>query len=148
MRKLYKNWSALIPLSVFVGDKLKLEESSFLTNAPSLFTYIKKTRSSIMAGEVAIDINLMSPMIIKNCLPFPVELKFTDSSGVHHRVCLEKEEEKMLECFNMAQSIPVDITIQEFQPVKGFKLLNLEEKLYEDQIQLEDRYGRKTMIYT
>lgn len=33
-------------------------------------------------NEEAIDINLMPPMIIRNCLPFAISFKFIDSSDV------------------------------------------------------------------
>jgi len=38
----FKNWSSLIPLSV-LKNKLKLEDSSYLTNGISLSTFIRKT---------------------------------------------------------------------------------------------------------
>ena len=61
-----------------------MEESSFLKNDTSLFTFIKKTKSQILSNsdEEVIDINLMSPMIVKNCLPFEVTFSFMDSSDV------------------------------------------------------------------
>lgn len=77
----YKNWSALIPVKIF-KDKLGMEESSYLSNGVSKFTFIKKTKSNILSIERAIDINLMPAMIIKNCLPFDLTLKFKDSSEI------------------------------------------------------------------
>ena len=77
----YRNWSALIPIRV-LKERLGMEESSYLTNAKSKYTFIKKTRSEIMSFELAIDINLMPPVIICNCLPFKMTMKFVDSSDV------------------------------------------------------------------
>lgn len=99
----FKNWSSLIPLSV-LKNKLRLEDSSYLTNGPSLYTFIRKTRSDIIANEEVIDINFMPPMIVKNCLPFAIKLKFYDSSDVLQEIVFKKEEEKNLFCFSMAKS--------------------------------------------
>ena len=144
----FKNWSSLIPLSV-LKNKLKLEDSSYLTNGPSLYTFIRKTRSDIIASEEVIDINFMPPMIVKNCLPFAIKLKFYDSSGVLQEIVFEKEEEKNLFCFSMAQSAVVDISLPDFETIKGFKLFNLERYTeLEDVIRIQDRYGRSTLIYS
>lgn len=63
-------------------------DGSYLTNDTSLFTFIRKTRSQIMQNEEAIDINLLPPMTVKNCLPFQMTLKFVDSSGVPQKITL------------------------------------------------------------
>lgn len=126
-----------------------MEESSYLTNAKSKFTFIKKTRSEIMSTERAIDINLMPPVIIYNCLPFKLTLKFIDSSDLPQTITLEKEEEKNLFCFSMAKTISVDIEVPDFMPVKDYKLFNLEKfRLRESKVWLEDRQGRITAIYS
>ena len=144
----FKNWSSLIPLSV-LKNKLKLEDSSYLTNGTSLYTFIRKTQSDILANEQVIDINLMPPMILKNCLPFAIKLTFYDSSDVLQEITFKKEEEKNLFCFSMAKSAHVDISIPDFETVKGFKLFNLERyRSMEDVIQIFDRYGRSTLIYS
>ena len=77
----FSNWTAMIAIKV-LKEKLKMDCTSYLTNDTSLFTLIKKTRSNLMINDEAIDINLMPPMIIKNCLPFKMRLSFKDSSGV------------------------------------------------------------------
>lgn len=48
-----------------------MNASSFLTNAKSKFTFIRKTKSHING---AIDINLMPPIIVHNSLPFIITL--------------------------------------------------------------------------
>ena len=144
----FSNWSALIPVRV-LKERLGMEESSYLTNAKSKFTFIKKTRSEIMSTERAIDINLMPPVIIYNCLPFKLTLKFIDSSDLPQTITLEKEEEKNLFCFSMAKTISVDIEVPDFMPVKDYKLFNLEKfRLRESKVWLEDRQGRITAIYS
>ena len=144
----FKSWSSLIPLLV-LKNKLKLEDSSYLTNGPSLYTFIRKTRSDIIANEDVIDINFMPPMIVKNCLPFAIKLKFYDSSDVLQEIVFKKEEEKNLFCFSMAKSAYVDIFLPDFETIQGFKLFNLERyKVMEDIIQIFDRYGRSTLIYS
>ena len=144
----FKNWSALIPVRV-LKEKLGMEESSYLTNDVSKYTFIKKTKSDILSVERAIDINLMPPMIIKNCLPFDITLKFKDSSDVSQSLKFEKEEEKNLFCFSMAHTAEVDLILPEFEVIRGFKIFNLDKYLsMEEVIPLEDRYGRKTSIYT
>ena len=52
-----------------------------------------------------VDINLMPPMILKNCLPFNLTIIFIDSSNVKQSITLAKDEEKYLFCFNMANYI-------------------------------------------
>jgi len=48
----------------------------------------------------------------------------------------------------MAKSVIVDISIPDFMPLNGFKLFNIEEyKEFEDYFVIEDRYGRKSVIY-
>ena len=65
----FKNWSALIPL-VVLKHRLNFNEGSYLTNGQSLFTFIRKTKAEYLLTDRIIDINLMPPMIVKNCLPF------------------------------------------------------------------------------
>lgn len=144
----FQNWSALIPVRV-LKERLGMEESSYLTNAKSKYTFIKKTRSEIMAFERAIDINLMPPVIICNCLPFKLTMKFCDSSNEMRTVVLDKEEERNLFCFSMAKTISVDLELPDFKPVEDYKLFNLEKfRVRETKIDLEDRNGRSTAIYT
>mmetsp|Transcript_21720 Transcript_21720/g.33468 ORF Transcript_21720/g.33468 Transcript_21720/m.33468 type:complete len:188 (+) Transcript_21720:8813-9376(+) len=144
----FKNWSALIPIKI-LKERLKMEESSFLKGGTSKFTFIRKTKSDILSSEAAIDINLMPPLIVKNCLPVPLKLHFYDSSNVLTTVKFEKEEEKNLFCFSMAQSAIVDLIIEGFETVENFKLFNLEQyHTLEDKIPIRDRYGRQTMVYT
>ena len=76
-----ENWSALIPIKV-LKEKLKVDEGSFVTQATSKFTYIKKTNSYIFRDTNVFDINLMPPMIVKNCLPFRLVIHCRDSSNV------------------------------------------------------------------
>jgi hypothetical protein len=48
----------------------------------------------------------------------------------------------------MAKSVVVDIFIPDFTPLLGFKLFNIEDfKEFEDRFVIEDRYGRKSVIY-
>ena len=77
----FKNWSALIPVRI-LKERLRVEESSYLTNATSKFTFIRKTRSFLMRDDNVLDINLMPPMIVKNCLPFSIVISFRDCSNV------------------------------------------------------------------
>ena len=144
----YRNWSALIPIRV-LKERLGMEESSYLTNAKSKYTFIKKTRSEIMSIERAIDINLMPPVIICNCLPFKLTMRFVDSSNEARTVTLDKEEEKNLFCFSMAKTIAVELEVPDFLPVQNYKLFNLEKfRVRETKIWLSDRQGRSTAIYT
>ena len=59
----FKNWSSLIPVRIFM-EKLERDANSYLTAAPSKFTFIRKNKSYIMEDEDAWDINLMPPMIL------------------------------------------------------------------------------------
>ena len=76
-----QNWSALIPIKV-LKEKLKVDEGSFVTQATSKFTFIRKTNSYIFPDTNVFDINLMPPMIVKNCLPFGMVISCRDSSNV------------------------------------------------------------------
>lgn len=144
----YKNWSALVPIRV-LKVKLGIDESSYLSNGTSKFTFIRKTKSEIVVkSEDIIDINLMPGMIIKNCLPLSLKIECKDSSDVKQTITLQKQEEKNLFCFNMAKSVVVDIHLPEFEVVREFKLFNLEKfKTTDFKIKIEDRYGRISMIY-
>ena len=121
-----------------------MEESSYLSNGESKFTFIRKTRSDIIVNpEEIIDINLMPPMIFKNCLPFSVKLVFKDSSDIEQAITFAKEEEKNLFCFSMSKSAYVDIILPDFEIIKNFKLFNLEKyKVFDFKIEIMDRYGR------
>jgi hypothetical protein len=78
----FKNWSALVPIKV-LKVKLAVDESSYLSNGLSKFTFIRKTKSDIIVKEEnIIDINLMPGMILKNCLPFSLKIVCKDSSDV------------------------------------------------------------------
>ena len=145
----FENWSAPIPVRSLKGPKLAMEASSYLTCNTSLYTFIRKTRSSILCTAEAIDVNLMPPLKVRNCLPLEMTLHFEDSSGVKQTVHLDKGEEKSLYCVNMAQTVAADIDLKGFSTLKGFKLLNLERySILEWALPLSDRYGRKTTIYT
>ena len=149
MRDEFLNWSALVPIKV-LKEKLGMEESSYLSNGQSKFTFIRKTRSDIIVNpEEIIDINLMPPLILKNSLPFAVKFVFKDSSDIEQSLTFQKEEERNLFCFSMSKSAYVDIILPEFEPIKGFKLFNLEKyKTTDFKIDIQDRYGRKSMIYS
>jgi len=144
----YKNWSALVPIKV-LKVKLGIDESSYLSNGKSKYTFIRKTKSDIVVKpEDIIDINLMPGVILKNCLPFQLKLVGKDSSDVLQTITLQKQEERNLFCFNMAKSVTVDVHLPEFEVVKDFKLFNLEKfKQTDFKIKVEDRYGRISMIY-
>ena len=144
----FKSWSAQIPVNVF-KRRLKMEESSFLSGGPSKFTFIRKTRSDIITSQDAIDINLMPPLIVKNCLPVDFELEFYDTTNVLQKIHFAKQEEKNLFCFSMAHTIIVDLIIPGFKTFPNFKIFNLEKYHFlENKIQIVDLQGRKTKIYT
>jgi hypothetical protein len=69
----------LIPLKI-LKYRLKFNEGSFLTNNVSKYTFIRKVKGDLEKKNNIIDINIMTPMIIKNCLPLNIEISFTDSS--------------------------------------------------------------------
>lgn len=71
------NWSALIPLKI-IKEKLNFDEGSYLTNTgkSKRFTFIRKTRYKSLTNEYMIDINMMPPMVIKNCLPVKLFMRF------------------------------------------------------------------------
>ena len=73
----YSNWTAFVPLTI-LKQRLKFGDCSFLSNSLSHYTFIKKTKAEHI--EEIVDINMMPPMIIKNCLPMQLVLKFVDSS--------------------------------------------------------------------
>lgn len=133
----FSNWSALIPL-IILKDRLNFNEGSYLTNSKSRFTFIRKTKEPVyLMNDKIIDINLMPPLIVKNCLPFKLYLSFEDSSGVAQKKVFEKNEEKNLFCFSMAQSVEVDIFINGFNVKKQFKIFNLENyNNFEDKLEI------------
>ena len=144
----HKNWTAFVPL-VVLKNRLNFNDCSFLTNSQSRYTFIRKTIADYVMKDKIIDINLMPPMIVKNCLPFCLVLKYRDSSKVLQKEVFRKNETKNLFCFTMAHSVHVEVHINGFAPKKDFKIFNLEDyKNMEDKIELEDRHGRKTIIYT
>jgi hypothetical protein len=141
----YKNWTAFIPLFI-LKQRLNFDDCSFLTNAQSRYTFIKKTRAEHF--EQIIDINMMPPMVVQNCLPFALVLRFVDSSGISQQEVLAKNETRNLYCFTMSKSVVVDLLIEGFEP-QSFKLFNLENySCTEDKVELKDRQGRKTTIYS
>ena len=113
----YRNWSALIPLAI-LKERLHFNEGSYLTNCKSRFTFIRKTKAAYLQNDMIIDINLMPPLIVKNCLPFNLYLSFVDSSRVPQKMVFTRNEEKNLFCFSMAQSVLVDLFINGFEVKK------------------------------
>ena len=88
-------------------------------------------------------------MIVKNCLPFKLSISFVDSSGIHRKLVLQKNEQQNLFCFTMAKSVKVDILIDGFLPKKDFKIFNLENYIeMQDKIEIVDQCRRSTYIYT
>lgn len=89
----YQNWTAFVPLFV-LKERLKFDDCSFLTNSQSRFTFIKKTKTDKLQQweekQQMVDINMMPPMIVKNCLPFNMELQFVDSSQVRQKQTFQK----------------------------------------------------------
>lgn len=88
----FENWSSQIPVRV-LKEKLRFKDNSYLKNATSKYTFIRKTRSDILSNETVSDINLMPPMIIKNCLPMRITFHFKDSSDVQQTIKLDKAQE-------------------------------------------------------
>jgi hypothetical protein len=103
----------LIPLIV-LKQRLNFNEGSYLTNGKSLYTFIRKTKADYLLTDKIIDINLLPPMIVKNCLPFDISMSFIDSSGVQRKLDLKKNQQKNLFSFTMAKSVLVDILIDGF----------------------------------
>lgn len=144
----FQDWSSKIPIKV-LKEKLGLEESSYLSTGKSKFTFIRKTRSDVVRSENVIDINLMPPLILKNCLPFAVKFHFVDSSNIQQEIKLDKDEERNMFCFSMAKTILADIDLPNFHTVHQFRLFDLQNyKQMSNKILLLDRYGRQTYIYT
>ena len=144
----FKGWSAIIPL-IIIKDRLIPNEGAYLINNKSVYTFIRKTRTQFGPYDKLFDINLMPPLVIKNCLPFKLYIKFKDSSEVTQTESFFKNEEKHLFCFNMSQTVKVDVFIPGFGVVKEFSLFDLENfKKLEDQIELCDTEGRMTRVHT
>lgn len=140
----YSNWSKFISLSI-LKERIDFNGCSFLTNDISKFTFIKKTKADY--HEHIVDINLMPPMVIRNCLPFEVKLSFVDSSNVPTVEQFKKNEEKSLFCFKMDKTVTVELHIDGFDKV-DFKLYDLENYFSnETSIELTDSRRRKTRIY-
>ena len=76
----FLNWSSLIPVKA-IKEKLRPRDNSYLKTGTSSFTFVRKTRAEAIGPDVY-DINLMPPLIVRNCLPTPMTLRFVDSSGV------------------------------------------------------------------
>jgi hypothetical protein len=104
--------------------RLKLGDCSFLTNGKSRYTFIKKTKAE--HAEEIVDINMMAPLILKNCLPIPITLKYTDSSKIRHHDTLARNETKNLFCFTMSQNISMELSINGFKPVEA-TIFNLDD---------------------
>lgn len=142
-----EDWSALIPLSV-MKYRLKFNEGSFLTNSTSRFTFIRKVRSDPERRRNIVDINLETPMIIKNCLPLDIAIEYVDSSGVPGQQSWKTKEERSLYCFSLAESVSVTLYVQGFMPKTNYKLFNLQNyKKLESRIELANQYGQRTLIY-
>ena len=131
-----EDWSALIPLSV-MKYRLKYNEGSFLTNSTSRFTFIRKVRSDPERRRNIVDINLETPMIIKNCLPLDIGIEYVDSSGVRAQQSWKTKEERSLYCFSLAESVNVTLYVKGFLPKTNYKLFNLSNyKKLESRIEL------------
>jgi hypothetical protein len=73
----YKNWTAFVPILI-LKERLAFNDCSYLTNSPSCYTFIRKTIADYVMKDKMIDINLMPPMIVKNCLPFNLTINYLD----------------------------------------------------------------------
>ena len=60
-----------------IKHRLKVNKTTFLQHG-SYFTIIKKELSNF---DEAIDICFRPPIILKNCLPVPLVISYTDSNG-------------------------------------------------------------------
>ena len=74
----YANWSNVVKIKV-LKYKLKPKENSFLKTSKSNYTFIRKCSPTNYGENVVYDINLLVPMIVKNCLPTKIKLIFADS---------------------------------------------------------------------
>jgi len=134
----FSNWSSLIPMIV-LKYKLKFNEGSYLKNNISKYTFIRKQRADVDRKKNIIDINLMTPLIVKNCLPFSFTLSFLDSSNVAQREVFNVNEEKNISCFSLADTIKVDLQLEGFKVKKNFKMFNLARyKELENKIEIEN----------
>lgn len=46
----FRNWSALIPLTI-LKERLNFNEGSYLTNSKSRFTFIRKTKAAYLLND-------------------------------------------------------------------------------------------------
>lgn len=144
----FSDWSSLIPVIV-LKYKLKFNEGSYLKNNLSKFTFIRKQRADVDRKKNIIDINLMTPLVVKNCLPVSFTLSFMDSSNVAQREVFNVNQEKNIFCFSLADTIKVDLHLEGFTVKKNFKIFNLGRyKELENKIEIENYQGLKTLIYS
>ena len=79
-------------------------------------------------------------MIVKNCLPFNIDLRFKDSSNVIQKESLSKNEEKHLFCFKMDMSVSVEILVDGFKPAQHAIFDLVKYKELDNTITLTDKF--------
>lgn len=62
--------------------------------------FIRKEKADSRRNTV--DICLLTPMVVKNCLPLAVDMKFVDSSGQQRSLHWSVDEQRSLSCFSLA----------------------------------------------
>lgn len=105
-----QNWSDLLYVKA-LKTKLPVNRSTFLKHGKT-YTIVKKEASDL-AG--AFDINLRPPLILKNCLPVPIQISFTDSNGEKGKYTLYKEEEKHVFAFNLQDNVELNLKVPNFE---------------------------------
>jgi hypothetical protein len=90
---------------------------------------------------------LRPPILLKNCLPVPIELRYDeDSNGNSGEVHLDKQEEKHLVEFNLQQSVMLRMTIPGFHETMII-IDTLTEKDHEIKATVYDQHGRQLDLY-
>mmetsp|Transcript_23179 Transcript_23179/g.22656 ORF Transcript_23179/g.22656 Transcript_23179/m.22656 type:complete len:364 (-) Transcript_23179:642-1733(-) len=110
MQALNKNWSDLLILRA-LKKKLPVNRATFLKHGKT-YTIIKKEESEF---NFAFDINLKPPVLLKNCLPVPITIRYTDSNGDSGQLELLKEEEKHIFVFDLQENLVFFLGIENFQ---------------------------------
>jgi hypothetical protein len=75
-------------------------------------TYFRKQK--LQGDNGAFNINLMPPVVLKNCLPCDLYVSFVDSNKQLSRVKLQKEETKDLFQFDLQEDVKLQLTINGF----------------------------------
>ncbi len=104
-----------------IKNIIQPEKAGYLQHGTT-YTFFRKQAAEYSG---TFNVNLMPPLVLKNCLPCDLHLQFVDSNNVLCKMALQKEQVKNVFQFDLQKEIKLQVCI----PGYNFATLSLSNKV-------------------